>query len=158
MSDSVQWLKTRPTVSIVRVLGVIVLCSFALSGYTVVKQSQASAERAADRKAANTAQVARCYQQVRDSPDVLRILDLIDALATNSIVVNRQALQLAPAADPLKPIRKASLRRLVPARKTLRKFVARAEAEVPTIGSCDRLARDLHVNPAPFRKQKGATP
>lgn len=152
MSDTYQWIKQRPTLTWVRFLGVIVIISFALSGYTVVRQSQAAAERAADKKAANTSQVARCYQQVRDSPDFLRILDLLDALATNSIIANREALKLG-GDDPLRAIRRSSLRRLVPARKNLRRFVERANASVPTLRSCDRLASSLDVSPAPFRKK-----
>ena len=152
MSDTYQWIKQRPTLTWVRFLGVIVIISFALSGYTVVRQSQAAAERAADKKAANTSQVARCYQQVRDSPDVIRILSLIDTLATNSIVVNRQVLA-TDTQDTLRPIRQASLKRLVPARKTLRVFIARATGQMPTLKSCDQLASSLDVNPAPFRKK-----
>jgi hypothetical protein len=151
MSDTFQWIKQRPTLTWVRFLGVIVIVSFALSGYTVVRQSQAAAARAADRKAANTSQVARCYQQVRDSPDVLRILGLLDTLAKNSILANRQALEL-DGDDPLRPIRKSSLRRLVPARKSLGKFIARSRRSVPTIESCDQMARALRVDPKPFRK------
>ena len=153
MTDTFRWVKARPPLTWVRFLGVIVILSFALSGYTVVKQSQANAERAADKKAANTAQVARCYQQVRDSPDVLRILGLLDTLATNSILANRQALEL-DGDDPLRAIRKASLRRLVPARKALRKFIGRSSSSVPTLASCDQMARALDVDPAPFRKAK----
>ncbi|HET8784135.1 MAG TPA: hypothetical protein VFM38_00755 [Candidatus Limnocylindrales bacterium] len=152
MTDTVKWLKTRPTVSIVRVLGVVVLGSFALSGYTVVKQSQAAAERAADRKAANTAQVARCYQQVRDSPDVLKILGLIDTLARNSIATNRAALEVSADNDPLRPVREASLARLVPAERTLGRFIGRAAAQVPSPRDCNQLAAQLHVDPAPLRK------
>ncbi len=152
MSDTVRWIKQRPTLTWVRFMGVIVIVSFALSGWTVVRQSQAAAERAADKRAANTSQVARCYQQVRDSPDVLKILSLIDTLATNSILVNREALELG-GDDPLRPIRRSSLRRLVPARKTLRAFIDRSTGTVPTLKSCDQLAASLQVDPKPFRNK-----
>ena len=152
MSDTIEWVRRRPLITWFRVLGIIVFVSFALSGYTVVRQSQAASERAADRKAANTSQVARCFQQVKDSPDVLRILGLLDTLSSNSILVNRQALELPAEADPLRRIRKQSLRRLVPARASLRRFIARSSASVPTVQSCDRMAADLHVDSAPFRK------
>ncbi len=147
---AVRWFERRPIVTIVRVLGIVVVCSFALSGYAVVRQSQASAERAADRKASNTSQVARCFQQVRDSPDVLKTLNLLDTLATNSIIANRQALEVA--SDPeLRRIRQQSLARLLPARVSLRKLIARSSSTVPTMASCEQLASGLHVNPDPLR-------
>jgi len=147
---AVRWFERRPTLTIVRTLGVIVVASFALSGWAVVKQSQASAERAADRKASNTSQVARCFQQVRDSPDVLQTLNLLDNLATNSIIANRQALK-ADGDPELRRIRQQSLGRLIPARASLRKLIARSSSTVPTMRSCEQLASGLHVNPEPFR-------
>ena len=151
MTVAMEWIKRRPTLTYVRFLGVIVIISFALSGWTVVKTSQASAERAADRKATNTAQVARCFQQVRDSPDVLQALGLLDTLATNSIIANQQALKTS--LDPeLRRIRRDSLARLIPARKSLRSLISRSQGAVPTMRTCDDMASRLHVDPVPFRK------
>lgn len=147
---AIRWFEHRPILTIVRTLGVIVIVSFALSGWTVVRQSQASAERAADRKATNTAQVARCFQQVRDSPDVLQTLRLLDTLAMNSIIANRQSLKVT--ADPeIRRIRQDSLERLVPARKSLRKLIGRSERGVPSGRTCEDLARRLRVDPDPLR-------
>lgn len=153
MSDSIRWLNDRPVLTWVRAAGVVVILSFALSGYTFVQQSRVQAERAADKKAANTTQVARCYQQIRDAPAVLRILDLVDVLASNSIDANRQALEISPLDDPLRAVRKDSLRRLVPARRDLRRFVARSKASVPDKQECDQLAQALDVDTSKLGKR-----
>ena len=147
---TMRWVRGRPALTYVRFLGVIVIISFSLSGWTVVQQSEANAERTADRKATNTAQVARCFQQVRDSPDVLKTLRLLDVLATSSIIANKQAL--AAGGDPeIKRIRQASLNRLVPARMSLRNLIGRSESAVPTQQTCEQRAASLDVDPAPFR-------
>lgn len=153
MTASIRWLNDRPVLSWVRAAAVIVILSFSLSGYTFVQQSRVQAERAADKKAANTTQVARCYQQMRDAPAVLRILDLVDVLASNSIHANRQALAIASPDDPLSAVRKASLARLVPARRELRAFVARSREAVPNEKECERLAQSLDVDTSKLGKR-----
>lgn len=138
---------------ILRFCAAAVVVSLGISAWTLVRQSQLDAVRTADRKAAAAAQVAGCYQQVDNAPRVLRILGLIDILASNSITANRQALATSPADDPLRPVREASLERLVPARDDLRGFIATTKKQAPTDASCRKLAGVLGVNPA---RPKGA--
>lgn len=143
--------RTRTKV-IVYVCGGVVLASFALSAWTFVRQGQADAVRTADEKARAVSQVESCRQQVASLPRVLRILELVDVLATNSILANQQALETSPPTDALTPIRQASLRRLLPARADLRRYVKETKHRAPTRASCNRLADELGVT------KKGAQP
>lgn len=122
---------------------VVVLC-FGISIYTVVRQTQADAVRTADRKAQAASEVGNCYQQVENFPRTLLILNLIDGLATNSILANQQALKADPDSE-LTPTRKASLERLVPARESLRDVIGIAEAQKPTREKCEKMALELGV-------------
>ena len=111
--------------------------------------------QAADRKSASTAQVNQCYVSVRNAPAVFRILDLIDVLATNSIIANTQALATSEPNDPLTNIRRQSLERLLPARAQLRTFGAEAKVQTPTVSACHKLAQQLGVDDRKLRP-KGA--
>ena len=127
---------------------VVVMLSLGLSAWTFVRQSQADTIRAADKKAQNLTKVSQCFQQVENAPKVLRILGLVDILATNSIKANKQALAVSPKNDPLRSTREQSLVRLVPARNNLRKFISQTTNQAPKKASCDRLAAQLHIDPS----------
>lgn len=156
------------TTIIVGLCAVLVFVSLGLSAWTFVRQSQADTIRAADKKSQATSQVATCFQQAKSAPDVVKILDqfssqadLIDTLATNSIIANTQAIEATPG-DPLNKVRRESLARLVPARSKLRAtrpalttFTNKTRANSPTQKSCSELAAKLGVDPTPFQPKKG---
>lgn len=141
--------RRRITYAILAVCAVLVATSLGLSAVTFVRQSQADTIRTADRKAQAVSQVATCRRRVEDAPKVVRILGLVDLLATNSIIANKEALATARPGDPLTPVRKASLRRLEPARDALRQFIDSTVSEAPTAESCAELAQMLGVEPRP---------
>ncbi len=132
---------------ILAVCAIIVLISLALSGWTFVRQTQSETIRVADKKAQSIAQVAQCFTSVKNSPQVLRILGIVDILATNSIKANRAAIEADPG-SPLTETRQDSLDRLEPARNDLRAFIRRTAENAPTTKSCTELAADLGVDPA----------
>lgn len=118
-------------------------------GRTQVAKSEAVAQA----KIANSNQVGACVAAWRSAPNVLRILDVLDVLAGNSIIANQQALQQDPG-SPLTPIRKASLRRLQPAPRTIEAFRGAVKKDQRSLGECRALARKLHVDIEPFLKPK----
>lgn len=132
--------------------GLIVVVSLGLSAWTFVRQSNADAIRQADRKAQSTTQVGQCFQQVKNAPQVMRILEIVDILASNSITANKQALDASDAGDPLRATRIASLKRLVPARNDLRAFIRRTAEQAPTTKQCNQLADELGVDPAKLKQ------
>lgn len=140
-----RWVDGRNVKSMVRMFGVMVLVSTAISAVTLVRQSNEAALREADHRASNAAQVTLCYQQVKNAPAVIRILGLLDVLATNSIKGSQQALKVAKPGDPLIPVREATLRRLLPARADLRNFIQTTKDQTPRIIACHKLALTLHV-------------
>lgn len=131
---------------------VVVVISLALSVITIVRQSNADAVRSADQKARAVSQVSGCYQQVESVPKVLRILNLIDGLATNSILANQAALKSSPPDDPLVLVRKESLERLIPARADLRTYITQTEKQAPTKTTCLALAKKLGVDRSAITK------
>lgn len=133
---------------------VIVAISLGLSAWTFVRQSQADTIRQADVKAQNTTKVASCFTSVASSPAVIGALNLIDTLATNSIKANNAAIKEQPD-SPLTATRKASLERLIPARRDLRKLIRQSKARIPKVAACFQLAAQLGVDPAPFQPKKG---
>ncbi len=124
----------------------IVALSLGLSAWTFVRQSQADTVRAADKKSQSTTQVGQCFQQVKNAPQVLRILGIVDILASNSIIANQQALEAQPTGD-LAKTRQDSLERLIPARNDLRAFIRRTAENAPTKQTCNELAANLGVDP-----------
>ncbi len=153
--------RNRLVQTLVGVCAVIVAGSLGLSAWTFVRQSQADTVRAADKKSQATTQVGQCFQQVRNAPQVLQILGLVDTqgqlietLATNSIIANTEAIAATPG-DPLNAVRRASLKRLEPARDklragqpALRMFILRTAENAPTKQSCTDLAHTLGVDPS----------
>ncbi len=121
---------------ILGVCAIIVLISLALSGWTFVRQTQSETIRVADKKAQSISQVSQCFTSVKTAPQVLRILGIVDILATNSIKANRAKT------------RQDSLDRLEPARNDLRSYIRRTAENAPTAQSCAQLAADLGVDPA----------
>ncbi len=132
---------------LVGMCAIIVMLSLGLSAWTFVRQSQADTIRAADKKAQAITQVGQCFQQVKNSPQVLRILGIVDILASNSITANQQALEAQPE-GALAKTRRDSLSRLEPARNDLRQFIRRTAENAPTKQSCKDLADRLGVDPS----------
>ena len=132
--------------------------------HVVNVQAKEAAERAASQKAANANQVAGCYQQIKDAPRVKTFLHTFDLLAANDYVSARDsirssnlALEIAP--DPiLDPIRRDTriqarirVQRAGKVADVVEDFRKITRASTPTLAKCDRLAKMLHVNPAPYR-------
>ncbi len=138
--------RIKKTQTLVFVCAWIVVASLVLSAWTFVRQSNADTVRAADRKAQSIAQVSQCFQSVKNAPQVLRILGIVDILATNSITANQEALAAQPT-GPLAETREDSLKRLIPARNDLRAFIRRTAEQAPTAKSCMKLAARLGVDP-----------
>ncbi len=132
---------------ILGVCALIVLISLALSGWTFVRQTQSETIRVADKKAQSISQVSQCFTSVKNAPQVLRILGIVDILATNSIKANQAAIEADPG-SPLTKTRQDSLDRLEPARNSLRAFIRRTAENAPTTQTCTKLAADLGVDPA----------
>lgn len=119
-----------------------------------VKFSQ-DADRRAQQKIANAAQVTTCIATARATPNVLKFLELIDVLASNSIAANESALKADPN-GPLSEIRKESLRRLRPAIPTIKSFRESTLKSKRTINDCRILAKKLEVNIVPLLKESNA--
>lgn len=111
----------------------------------------------AQAKIANAAQVGSCVTAWRTAPNVLRILDLLDVLASNSIIANTAALQQDPG-SPLTDVRKASLRRLAPAPGTIRVFRDATLKDKRTLTECRALAKKLGVDIESFIRPKEGKP
>lgn len=113
----------------------------------------AKTEALAQAKIANSNQVGACVAAYRSAPNVLRILDVLDVLAGNSLMANRDALKREPD-SPLTPIRRASLKRLGPAPHTIQVFRDATIKDQRTLAECKALATKLHVDIEPFLKPK----
>jgi hypothetical protein len=148
-----RWVRGRPTTRVwLPALASVVVFSFVLSAWTVVRQQNEQSLRAADRKALATSQVSLCYQQAKTAPAVLKLLGLIDILASNSLDGNREALKLAGPNDPLRPVRLRSVARLVPARKNLAAFITLTKQRSPTNAVCHTLAIAKAIDDSVLRK------
>lgn len=111
--------------------------------------AEQAAARQAQQKAANTAQVADCYQALRNAPALMGILDSVDLLAESSMKSSKAALQ----ADPdslLTPVRRASIERLERAREGVAVFAKAMVEQTPTLPECNHLAARLGVDPSPY--------
>lgn len=117
--------------------------------YLFSKQSQDESDRRAAAKVANTAQVTSCISSYRQAPNTLRVLDLLDVLADNSIQANEEALKADPT-GPLAQIRKNSLLRLKPAVPTIRLFRETTILNQRTLKQCQELAFKLDVPIGPL--------
>ncbi len=124
----------------------LAIASLAVGCVGFVRQSKSDAIRQADQKVQAVTQVNRCRQQVADAPKIIRILGLMDILATNSIIANQEAIETQPD-SPLLGTRLDSLDRLRPARKDLRDYIESTKKQIPTVETCDDLARQLGVKP-----------
>lgn len=102
---------------------------------------------------ANNNQVQSCVASYRSSPNVLRILDLLDVLANNSIAANTAAREQDPN-SPLDEVRKQSLIRLRPAPRTILTFRLAVKKDQRTKKECEALAKKLHVDIRPLLKGK----
>lgn len=120
---------------------VVVMASMVVIGVKVV---HTQADRAAELKASQVAQVVACVSSVRNSPDIQNIIGAIYTLANSSIISTQQALKADPS-DSLTDVRKKSLKRLLPARAAASKFGRQIKARTPTIASCKALAERLNV-------------
>lgn len=149
-----KWAQTRSVVFVLKILALVVIASFVLSGWTVVRQSTDRALREADHRAANAVQVNQCYAQVRNAPSLIKVLGLLDILATNSIKGNRQALSVIRPDDPLRTVRENSLIRLLPARQAVRSYIALTRKQTPKIAACHSLAVDLNVDDSKLRNER----
>lgn len=146
--------RSRRALVLVGVCAAVVVASLALSAITFVRQSQADTVRAADRKSQDTTLVGQCFSQVKNAPGFVRILGIVDILATNSIKANQQALDASGPNDPLRKTRQDSLRRLEPARQDLRVFIKRTKAGTPTTKACNTLAANLGVDPTKLNQKE----
>lgn len=134
-----------------------VLIAYAALSFVAFKQwgystnlAEEVAKRQATQRSANTAQVAQCYQSVKNAPGVFALTDLITGIANSSITSSTQALKLQPE-SPLSPIRRRSVARLNAKLETAKSFLAKTRRATPTVKKCDGLASRLDVNPVPFR-------
>ena len=135
----------------VRILGVVVIASFALSGWTLVRVARAEATQAANAQASNVAQVSRCYRQLESNPDLLRVLGLIETLATNSITTSKAVLKIRDPKDPLNEVSRQSIARLEPGVESVARFIEQTEAAGPSEQECAHLADSLNVDPKEIR-------
>lgn len=131
----------------VRLMGVVVLCSFALSGWAIVKAARAEATQAAQTASGNTQQVATCYRQLDTIPDLIRVLGLIQTLATNSITTSKAALEIREPDDPLNKVSRDSIRRLTPGVGSVTRFIEQTRDNAPSEQECAHLAESLGVDP-----------
>ena len=137
-------------ITTMRVLGMLSVAAFGLAGYTVVKQSQAEAERQAERKAADASQVAACYDAVVRQPIFESALVTLEVLARNSVDANRTAIRVDPD-SPLDAVRRRVLDRVEPRLPDLSLLVEQTQATSRTIPDCDELGRALDVDTARMR-------
>lgn len=142
----IYWAKRRSVNFLVGVCAAISVCAFILAIWTVVRQSQADAVHAADRKAQAVSQVNACYQQVENTPKVLKILELIQTLAENSIISNEAAIAATSPNDKLTSVREDALNRLRPAAADMAEYIRETKATAPTVADCAALAKHLHVD------------
>lgn len=120
--------------------------------YLVNAKFSQDADRRAQQKIANTAQVSTCVASARSTPGVLRVLDLLDVLTTNSILSNKGALKADPN-GPLSDVRKKSLERLRPALPAIKEFRTATKAGQRMISDCRALAAKLAVDIEPLLKE-----
>ncbi len=120
---------------------VVVMASLVVLGVKVI---HTQADRAAEVKSSQTAQVAACVSNAKNSPDIQKIIGAIGTLANSQIISTEQALKASPD-DELAGVRKAALRRLKPARAAAVKFGRQIKARTPTIEQCKKLAERLNV-------------
>lgn len=106
-------------------------------------QTNETARRIAIQRSAAQASLSSCVGAVRNAPVVAGFLDAHRAIITNSILATTAALQTGTADDPLRPIRKASLKRLEKALRNVDELDELVVNRTPTKASCDRLARSL---------------
>lgn len=131
----------------VRLTGVLVIASFAMSGWTIVRVARTEAQQAAQTEAGNVAEVARCYRQLETTPDLLRVLGLIETLATNSIATSKAAMATRDPDDPLNAVSRASIARLSPGVGSVSRFIEQTEESTPSEQECAHLAETLGVDP-----------
>lgn len=134
-----------PWLMIGMALVTILASLLAASGYVKARNAQ---ERVTalevQRRATDTSRVATCYPTAR-SRDV--VVGGLSGLAL-SMGVTIDSL----AQEPSSALTRQNLKELILAKAKLERTILFYADQAPTIESCDRLARDLNVNPAPFRK------
>ncbi len=141
------------------VLVMVALALLAILASLLAATSFVKATNAQDRVTAleiqkrtnDTSRVATCYPSAR-SRDV--VVGGLSGLAL-SMSVTISATAVALAQDPTGPLaatRRRNLQKLIPAKAKLERLILLYAANVPTLASCDALARELGINPRPFRK------
>ena len=108
--------------------------------------SRQAADRAAEQKSAQIAQISQCYQAVTNGPDVSGILAAVRLSTSNALLASRAALAAQPR-GPLVNVRKATIERQELALAALDRFAARIKAATPTQHHCDKLAIKLGQEP-----------
>lgn len=109
-------------------------------------QTRQEAARVATAKAANTTQVAQCFDTVKNAPIVRGFLLSHEDLIKNGILANKAALAVAPDLDPLHTVRVESLRRLRKAKVNADKLKRLIKKTTPTRVKCFRLAHNLNID------------
>lgn len=120
--------------------------------YLVSAKFSQDADRRAQLKISNGNQVTACIVAARSTPNVLRLLDFLDVLATNSITATRAALKVQPTGE-LVQIRKDSLARLRPALPTIKAFREATVMSRRTIPECRTLATKLDTDIEPLLQE-----
>lgn len=118
------------------------------------RQGREEAARTATAKAAASTQVGQCFTAVKNAPVAAGFIDAHEALITNSLLANEQALEVSAPSDPLRAIRVASIVRLKKADenvKDLRRLIAES---TPTEKKCIALARTLGVDASRYIHQQ----
>lgn len=130
--------------------GVIVL--FILMFFLFKKTVHQDAIREASLKANNAAQVASCFNNVKNAPIIEGFIDAHAAIINNSIISTEAALKVSAPNDPLNVIRRQSLVRLRKARKNSNDLKELLAAQNVTEGDCIKLAKRLNVPSAVYTK------
>lgn len=118
----------------------IVLAVAVVSLFKVIHEQTT---REANAKAANSAQVAACFNSVESAPIINGFLHAHETLVNNSLLTTRAAIAVEDKNDPLHKIRVASLRRLIKAQSNTENLKELLVATTPTQDSCIKLAKKV---------------
>ena len=106
--------------------------------------SQAQADRAAEQKSSQIAQVQTCRQRAQTGPDVQAIITLVRLNAENTIAAAKAAIATDPD-GPLTEVRLASIARSERNLDRMTRFQQAISEQTPTLDECNALAKKLGV-------------
>lgn len=157
MTDALttKWTKqigeNAPWIMIGLALLVVLMGLLAVSGYRKASNAQSRLTTLeVEQQTSNISRVATCFPSARNRNVVIGGLSGLVTQMDVTINATITNIQVNPTRE-----QKLALQRLLPAREKLQKTILIFADNSPTLDQCEALAKNLGVDPRPFRKPQG---